>query len=1066
VNAEAQHTQTSLLVFLFTDIVGSTDLKGRLGDVEGAKVIAAHDVSFRGCVARFGGTEQNNPGDGFFATFPVPSAAMRCALAFQAEIATQSVEARVGIHMGEAVHVPGTGGTQKLLGLAVDTCGRVMSLAMPNQVLITRHAFDSARQQVLLGPNEEPLLWRAHGAYVFKGLNDPIEIHEAGIGGIAPLSPPPDSEKAKRAIAPGEEETLGWRPSVGLDIPGRDGWELQRKLGAGGFGEVWLAISKRTKEPRAFKFCFHVDRLRHLKRELTLFRLLKEALGEREDIARLYDVRLDEAPFFLELEYTPDGSLDAWAVKEDRLKAMSLQDRAELVAGVAEALGAAHSVGVLHKDVKPSNVLVRRDAEGRPHARLTDFGIGQLLDPAILEGVQVTAAGFTETVALTDLGSRTGTRLYMAPELFASKPASIASDVYALGVLLYQMIISDLGRPLAQGWEREISDSLLVKDITACIAGKPSERLPSCETLAKRLRALEARRERLAVKQRRAAADARRVRFLRITSVAAVLLLVLAIGGFVVAGVLEGKREAAETARHRIGRALRERTAALAWKDEALRAMDEALREKDVALTRSRFERNQKSKALKRLERLADSKVARDLVREAADLWPLMPETAPILVAWIRRTKEVVSSRTTHVKALRDATGALALVRKYEDEGVDILKRMAAQGPAESRPSEDDVRALSPARLGWEVQVLTDLLSDMARLVPADGSRGLLHDVQRRHDFVSTLRKRSIEENEAEWRVTIEAIAASPKYGGLKITPQLGLVPLGPNPDSGLYEFAHLGSGSVPTRDRKTKGLVQADDAAIVLVLIPGGTFVMGAQKDDKNKPNHDRRADRDESPVHEVTLSPYFLSKYECTQAQWASVTGGLTPSLYVGRPGSGGWRHTLRSPVEQVSCEECDTWLRRNRLVLPTEGQWEYACRGGTDSPWCTGRDVASLSRVANIADKFLVDATKGQFEGTMEVDDGHAETASVGTFDANRLGFHDMHGNVREWCRDTYGVYRPSAVSDPVVGGGPYRVTRGGAWNGLASEARSAHRFKYVPDETHHYTGLRPARALGED
>ena len=177
----AEPAQTSLQAFLFTDIVGSTELKRRLGDLEGAQVIATHDACFRDCVVRFGGLEQDNPGDGFFATFPVPSAALKCALAFQAALTDQRVQARVGIHMGEAVHVPGTREHQKLVGLAVDTAGRVMSLAMANQILITQHASDSARQQVLRGPNDEPVLWRAHGAYGFKGLAEPIEVHEAGI---------------------------------------------------------------------------------------------------------------------------------------------------------------------------------------------------------------------------------------------------------------------------------------------------------------------------------------------------------------------------------------------------------------------------------------------------------------------------------------------------------------------------------------------------------------------------------------------------------------------------------------------------------------------------------------------------------------------------------------------------------------------------------------------------------------------------------------------------------------------------------------------------------------------
>ncbi len=198
--ASNDRVRTSLLAFLFTDIVGSTDLKRRLGDVEGAQAIAAHDASFRHCVAQYGGTEQNNPGDGFFATFPVPSAALSCALAFQAAISDQRVEARVGIHMGEAVLVPGAETSMKLLGLAVDTAGRVMSLAQPGQILVTRHAFDSARQQVLRGPNGGVIVWRSHGAYRFQGLEEAIEIHEAGIEGGRPLVRPPDSLKAQRVV--------------------------------------------------------------------------------------------------------------------------------------------------------------------------------------------------------------------------------------------------------------------------------------------------------------------------------------------------------------------------------------------------------------------------------------------------------------------------------------------------------------------------------------------------------------------------------------------------------------------------------------------------------------------------------------------------------------------------------------------------------------------------------------------------------------------------------------------------------------------------------------------------
>ena len=125
-----------------------------------------------------------------------------------------------------------------------------------------------------------------------------------------------------------------------------------------------------------FKFCYDAASLRSLQREITLFRLLKEELGERDDITRVLDWSFDEAPYFVESEYTEGGNLVDWAEEQGGLAELSIEVRLEIVAQVATALAAAHSVGVLHKDVKPSNILIwTRD--GQPRARLADFGVGK-----------------------------------------------------------------------------------------------------------------------------------------------------------------------------------------------------------------------------------------------------------------------------------------------------------------------------------------------------------------------------------------------------------------------------------------------------------------------------------------------------------------------------------------------------------------------------------------------------------------------------------------------------------------------------------------------------------------
>lgn len=295
-------------------------------------------------------------------------------------------------------------------------------------------------------------------------------------------------------------ETAGWRPAPGLGVPQRPNWVLDRKLGEGGSGEAWLAAHRQTGEARAFKFCFDAAGLRTLRREISLFRLLKGELGARQDIARLIDWSLDQAPYFVESEYTEGGSLVEWAERRGGIDRVPLSRRLEIVAQVAAALAAAHSVGVLHKDVKPGNVLIADDGAGGVQARLSDFGVG-----AVTERERLRAAGITVLAGgppAVPGSSPTGTPLYIAPELLEGKPATLRSDVYALGVMLYQMVVGDLTRALAQGWRREVGDEILAEDIAAAVDGSPDRRLGDALRLAERLRALDDRRRQLAARRR------------------------------------------------------------------------------------------------------------------------------------------------------------------------------------------------------------------------------------------------------------------------------------------------------------------------------------------------------------------------------------------------------------------------------------------------------------------------------------------------------------------------------------------------------------------------------------
>lgn len=492
-------TTTRVAVLLFTDVVGSTALKSRFGTAAYARALAQHDTLFKQIISQIPNAAiLKDTGDGYFAQFDTSADAVKAALQFQQGMAFLPQEpfhlqSRVGIHIGEVEEMEKeVTGRAKIVGLTADLAARVMALAAGGQILMTRAAFDEARRSVRQLPGQVGKLnWVAHGSYLLKGVDEPMPVFEVGEEGIAPFVAPADVDKAQRCVTIEEEKTLGWRPAIGQTVPGRDEWVLDQKLGEGGFGEVWLGAFGRHR--RVFKFCFDAERLRSLKREMTLFKLLREALGDRPDITRLHEVKLDEPPFYLESEYTEGGNLMDWAQRRGGLSTLGLSMRLDLVAATAEAVHAAHSVGVLHKDIKPSNILIYEE-NGWPKPRLSDFGIGMVTEMSKFSGRGITVTGFTHITE--ERSSRSGTQMYLPPELLANRPFTVQGDIYALGVFLYQMVIADLNRPLAQGWERDITTPELREDIAACVDGDPKRRLTSASELAQRLRSLPERQER------------------------------------------------------------------------------------------------------------------------------------------------------------------------------------------------------------------------------------------------------------------------------------------------------------------------------------------------------------------------------------------------------------------------------------------------------------------------------------------------------------------------------------------------------------------------------------------
>ena len=224
---------------------------------------------------------------------------------------------------------------------------------------------------------------------------------------------------------------------------------------------------------------------------------------------------------------------------------------------------------------------------------------------------------------------------------------------------------------------------------------------------------------------------------------------------------------------------------------------------------------------------------------------------------------------------------------------------------------------------------------------------------------------------------------------------------------------------------------VTLDDIMRNMVYVEGGTFTMGATSEQQNPYD-------DEKPTHRVSLSSFYIGKYEVTQALWKAVMGS-NPSNWKGD----------NLPVENVSWNDCQTFLRKLNAMtgknfrLPTEAEWEYAARGG------------NLSRGY-------------QYSGSKKIDDvawydnnSGGETHPVGTKAPNELGIYDMSGNVWEWCQDWYGDYHGYSQTNPTgPSSGSYRVYRGGSLGGLAWYCRVAYRNYYVPGYRCNGLGLRLA------